>query len=158
MCELCGCTQYIAQGKEAVLKRAVEIVDELGLTAGNVDDYEDIEIISRFIAPFGTVEDKVYETAAWVSGLHLSIPRLKRQELYQAHVRAFKDIFSRLPAEGDPKHIGTTYHQLEQLSREVSDSDLATIDPEIARALKAVNQVHDNLEAKDARLKKRYGL
>ena len=158
MCELCGCSQYIKQGKEVVLRQAVAIVKELGLTAKNVDDYEDTEIISRLIAPFGSMEDDVYQTAVWVSNLHVGIRHLDWGERYQAHVRAFRDIFSRLPAQGEPKHIATTYHQLEQLSRELDDADLTSLDYETRETLQAVNHVHKGLEVKVVRLKQRYGL
>lgn len=158
MCQLCGCTEYIKQGNEAVLRRAVEIVSELSLTPDNVDDYEEIEIISRFIAPFGSVEDDVYQTAAWMGRLHLSQSGLGRSERYQAHVRAFRDIFSRLPAKGEAKHIATIYHQLEQLGRKLDDGDLTPVDPGIGKAIQAVNRVHDGLEAKEVKLRQRYGL
>jgi len=158
MCEFCGCSQYIKQGKEAVLRRAMEIVKELDLTAKNVDNYEDTEQISRLIAPFGSIEDNVYQTAAWVGALHMSQHNLNREEQYQAHVRAFRDIFSRLPVQGEPKHIVTTYHQLEQLSQELNDADPASLDPEIKEILQAVDHVHDDLAARMARLKQCYDL
>ncbi len=158
MCELCGCSQYMKQGKEAVLRRTVEIIKELGLTAQNVDDYEETEVISCLIAPFGSREDEAYQTAAWVSNLHMSMRQLDFAQRYQAHVRAFRDIFSRLPARGEPKHIVTTYHQMEQLSQELDDVDLASLAPETKEILQAVNRVHDGLEVKVARLKQRYGL
>ena len=158
MCQLCGCGQYIEQGKEAVIKRAVEIVNELGITARNADDYEDTEIISRLIAPFGSREDDVYQTAAWVSNLHMGMSRGDRSDRYQAHIRAFQDIFSRLPARGEPKHIATTYHQLEQLGHELDEADLASLDTKTRETLQAVNNIHGNLAGTIARLKQRYGL
>lgn len=158
MCRLCGCSQYLKQGKEAVLRRAVEVVKELGLTAGNADDYEATEVISGLIAPFGSREDEVHGTAAWISDLHEGMPRSGRDERFQAHARAFRDIFARLPARGDPKHIATIYHQLEQLARELDEAALASLAPEAREAIQAVNQVHEGLGAKVARLKERYGL
>ncbi len=158
MCQLCGCGQYIEQGKEAVLKRSVEIIKELGITARNAVDYEDTEVISRLIAPFGSSEDDVYRTAVWVSNLHMGMSRGDRSDHYQAHIRAFQDIFSRLPARGEPKHIATTYHQLEQLGHELDETDLASLDSETREALQAVNNIHGNLAGAIARLKQRYGL
>ncbi len=158
MCKLCGCSQYIKQGKEAVLRRAIEIVKELSLTAQNVDDYEETEVISRLITPFGSREDDAYQTAAWVSNLHMGMSRGDRSDRYQAHIRAFRDIFSRLPARGEPKHIATTYHQLEQLGHELDETDLASLDSETREALQAVNNIHGNLAGTIARLKQRYGL
>ncbi len=141
-----------------MLERAAEIVNELQLTAKNTDDYEDTETISGIIAPFGAPEDDIYRTAAWVGSLHMSQHRLDRAERYQAHVKAFRDIFSRLPVQGEPKHIVTIYHQLEQLGRELSDEGLASLDPETKEAVQAVNHVHDDMAARLARLKQRYGL
>lgn len=158
MCQGCGCDQYTGTGKQAVLNRAVEIVKELGLTAQNLDDYENTELICDFIAPFGSQEDEVYQTAVWEADLHLGMPRLNHQERYKAHVRAFRDVFSRLPAQGDPKHIVTVYHQLEQMVHELDDADLASLDPRTRDALQTVKHVHVNLAAKAARLKQRYGL
>lgn len=80
------------------------------------------------------------------------------QARYKAHVRAFRDIFSRLPAQGDPKHIVTIYHQLEQMVHELDENDLASLDPQTRDALREVKHVHANLAAKAARLKERYGL
>lgn len=158
MCELCGCNQYLKQGKKAVLRRTLEILNELCLTNQNADDYEATEIIAGIISPFGSKEDDVYPTAAWVSNLHMGMSRLDRDKRYQAHARAFRDIFSRLPAQGEPKHIATTYHQLEQLCRELDEADLASLEPPTQEAIRAVNQVHEGIEIKATRLKQRYGL
>ena len=157
MCHRCGCQHFIKEGKETVLKQVVDIIKELRLTPTNVDDYEATETISGIIAPFGLKEDKVYQTASWVSSLHENQPQLKQKERYQAHMRAFQDIFARLPAQGDPKHIATTYHQLEQLARELDETVIASLDPEIQEAIQAVNHVHDDT-TRQARLVERYGL
>lgn len=156
MCELCGCSQYITQGKEAVLKRTTEIVKELALTAKNASDYEDTEIISGIIAPFDTRDEDVYQAVVWISSLHMAVPRWKEQS--EAFVRAFRDIFSRLPVQEEPKHVVTIYHQLEQFIRELDDSDLASLDPETREAMQAMRHVHDDIEAKVAGMKERYGL
>lgn len=159
MCELCGCTRYIREGKEAVLRRATEIISELGLTPENADDYENTEIISRLISPFGSLEDEVYKAAVWVADLHMGVRKPNRfEERYKAHVRAFQDIFSRLPVKGEPRYIVTTYHQLEQLGWAVNSEDLASVDPRIRETLLAVNQVHEGVEIKEARLRQRYNL
>ncbi len=157
MCQRCGCQQFIKEGKEAILKRAVDIVKELRLSPANVDDYEITETMSGIIAPFGLKEDEVYQAASWVSSLHDDNPRVRRGEQYQNHVRAFRDIFARLPVQGDPKHIATTYHQLEQLARELDDVAKASLDPEIREAIEAVNHVHDD-RTRAARVRERYSL
>ena len=158
MCQLCGCTNYIQQGKDAVLRRAVEIVRELGLTAQNVADYEDTELVSSLIAPFGTKNDEVYETAAWVSDLHAVPGLINRITRYQEYVRASSDVFAGLPKHGDPRQIATTYHQLEQLNKELDDANLASVNANTREALQALRRVHDNPEDREARLKKRYSL
>ena len=158
MCQLCGCTEFIKQGKKAVLDRAMEIVEELGLTAQNVADYEDTELISSIIAPFGVVDDDAYQAAAWISHLHIGMGQVGRDEKYPSHVQAFRDIFARLPVQGDPKHIGTVYHQLEQLNKELDDASLAMLDPQPRQALQALRRVHDDPAGRASRLKQRYTL
>lgn len=158
MCQLCGCSHYLNQGKEAVTRRVVEVVKELGLTVHNADDYEATEIISGLIAPFGSRDDEIYQTAGWISGLHTDTPSSRREVQYQAHVKAWRDIFDRLPAQGHPRDVATTYHQLEQLARELDEVALAPLDPETQEAIKAVNRVHDDQAAKTAKLKARHGL
>ena len=151
MCQQCGCQQFIKAGKKVILKRAVAIVGELHLKPSNVDDYECTEAISALIAPFSFAKDEVYQTASWISGLH------DRGERYQAQVRAFKEVFARLPIQGDPKQIATTYHQLEQLARELDETTIASLDSDIQQAIQAVNRVHEDT-TRQKRLKERYSL
>lgn len=158
MCRLCECTTYIAKGKDAVLKRATEIIRIFRLTAQNVDDFEATEVISSLIAPFGSREDGVFRTAAWVSRLHDDGLQGEREQRYRASVQAFEDIFKRLPVHGNPKVLATTFHQLEQLCREMADDDLVSTESDVREAILAVNHVHDNMDIKVAQLKARYGL
>ncbi|MDP2730226.1 MAG: hypothetical protein Q8O55_07080 [Dehalococcoidales bacterium] len=153
MCQLCGCQQFIKDGQKAVIKRVTEIVTELQLTPANVDDYECTETISGFFAPFGSKEDEIYKAASWISGLHEG----RRKEQYQSHLAAFRDIFSRLPVRGDPKHIATSFHQIEQLARELDEEALASLKSELREAIEAVNRVHDD-NTRTARLRERYNL
>ncbi|MBI4495812.1 MAG: hypothetical protein HY697_02650 [Deltaproteobacteria bacterium] len=157
MCQHCGCKDFIKAGKEAVIKRAVDIVQELQLNPRNVDDYECTEAISGLIAPFASRQDDVYQTASWISGLHQGLPQSGRDERYEAHVRAFQDIFSRLPVPGDPKQIATTCHQLEQLARELDEEGMASLAPETREVIRAVHHVHEE-STRQERLKERYGL
>lgn len=157
MCQSCGCQQFIKAGQEAMVRRVTEIVAELQLTPANVDDYECTETISGSIAPFGIKEDEVYQVASWVSGLHDDNPQARRAEQYQKHVIAFRDIFARLPVQGDPKHIATIYHQLEQLARELNEPAKASLAPKIHQTIEAVNHVHDD-RTRAARVKERYSL
>ncbi|MBI4187871.1 MAG: hypothetical protein HY529_01555 [Chloroflexi bacterium] len=157
MCDLCGCQEFIKKGQESIRKRSVEIVKELRLAPNNIDDYECTEAISGMIAPFGNRDDEVYHAASWISGLHQSMSRLDRDERYQKHAHAFRDLFARLPVKGDPKHITTTYHQLEQLARELDEKSLASLDSETRRTIDTVNHIHED-RTRQARLKERYGL
>lgn len=158
MCQLCGCTEFIKRGKGIIRERVVAIVRELELTPANVDDYEATETISGIIAPLCSREEEIYQTAAWVSKLHEDMPRGGREERCQAYARAFRDIFARLPARGNPKLIATSWHQLEQLTKELGEVDLAALNPEVRETIQAVSHVHDGMEAKRTRLKERYGL
>lgn len=157
MCQYCGCTEFVKAGKGAVLKRAAEIVQELKLKPDNVDDYECTEAISAMIVPFTSRQDDVFQTASWISGLHEGVSQAGREKQYKAYVHAFRDIFSRLPTRGKPKHIGTTYHQLEQLARQLDEDTIASLEPEIQAAIRAVNHVHED-QTRQKRLKQRYGL
>ena len=157
MCQGCGCQQFLRQGSEAILKRAVDIVKELHLSPSNVDDYECTEAISAIIAPFGAREDDAYQIASWVSSLHDDNPRMGRGVQYQKCAEALRDIFARLPLPGDSKHIATIYHQLEQLARQVDETALASLAPQFREAIEAVNHVHED-STRQARLKERYGL
>lgn len=157
MCQRCGCQQFVQAGKEALLKRVTDIIDELSLTTANLDDYECTEVISDLIAPFAMKEDEVYQVASWISGLHEGVPQAARDERYQTHRRAFHDIFNRLPISGDPKNIATVYHQLEQLAREMDESAITSLTPELQQVVRAVNHVHED-RTRQTRLKERYGL
>ena len=158
MCELCGCTHYILQGKDVALGRAVEIVQELKLTVRNLPDYENTELISSIISPFGSRSDEVYKAAEWISDLHAFPGLINRNTRYEDYAKAFKDTFARLPVQGDARHIATTYHQLEQLNKELDDADLASVDSGVRSALQALRSVHDDAEGRENHLRQRYGL
>lgn len=157
MCQRCGCQQFLQEGDEASLKRAVDIVKELRLNLSNIDDYECTETISGMIAPFGMREDEVFPIASWISGLHEDNPQVRQREQYQKYVTAFRDIFARLPVYGDPKHIATIYHQLEQLARQLDEAALMPLEPETRQTIEAVNHIHED-RTRQPRLKERYGL
>ncbi len=158
MCQSCGCTAVLKQSKEAIRKRAAEIVAELSLNAGNVADYEDTELISSLIVPFGPREDDVTRTAAWIAGLHSESTQGNLDEQYKAYQTAFRAIFASLPAKGDPKKIITVYHQLEQLNKVLDDASLVSLNDETRQALLALRRVHDDRDGRVARLKARYKL
>jgi hypothetical protein len=136
----------------------VEIVNELQITAENLASYEDTELICSLIAPFGSRTDDIYQTAAWVSDLHALPGLVNRNTRYQEYVQAFRDIFGHLPVSGNPKDIATTYHQLEQLNKELDDVSLASVSPSTREVLDTLRRVHDDPEGRETRLKERYGL
>lgn len=157
MCELCGCGEFTKGGQETIRNRAVEIINQLQLNLDNLDDYECTETISGMMAPFALRQDEVYQAASWISGLHQGGKRDIRESQYQAYVRAFQDIFSRLPVRGESKEIGTTYHQLEQLARQVDEQSLSALAPQVQAIIHAVNDVHQD-KTRQSRLRERYGL
>lgn len=157
MCKRCGCQQFIKEGKEAILKRVVEIIGELKITPDNVDDYECAENIPGRIAPFGIRDDETYKAASEIIHITGSGRTPDRDKQYQTHVRAFQDVFLRLPVHRDPKHIATSWHQLEQLARELKETIKTSLDPELRQTIEAVNHVHDD-RTRAKRLNERYGL
>jgi len=64
-----------------------------------------------------------------VHSLHEPIYR----ERLQKYLDAAKDVFSKLPTRGDIKETITTFHQLEQLMKEIDDGELASIRDERVR-------------------------
>lgn len=158
MCQLCGCQKFIERGAEAVLKRAVEIVEQLGVTPGNMHLFEDCELICNLIAPrpsHSTVAPEIWETAQWVRSLHEEWAKVEGQ----AYTEAARGIFAQLPGGGNPKEVITTYHQLEQLHRHISEESLATLaDARVRDTILALRHIHDNPEKRRARIVERYKL
>jgi len=158
MCDLCGCKTYLDSGKQAVVNRAQEIIRRLGLTAENIELYEDCERISHEVFSYSspsTEESEMLAVSKWAHSLHEPIYK----ERFPKYIEAAKDVFARLPISGDAKGIVTAYHQLEQLAKEIGDRELASIkDTSIRETIRAVWGVHDNNLAKKTRLRERYGL
>ncbi len=158
MCQLCGCKKFIERGAEAVLKRAVDLVEELGVTPGNMHLFEDCELICNLIAPrpsHSTVAPEIWETAQWVRSLHEEWDKVEGQ----AYTEAARDIFAQLPGRGNAKEVITTYHQLEQLHRHISDESLTTLaDAGVRDTILALKHIHDNPAERRARLVQHYHL
>lgn len=157
MCQPCGCGRYIEQGHKAVLNRAVAIIKELGVTAENAQSFEDGERICGLIASkLASGEDEeVREIAAWVRELH----KRNYADRSQSYAAAARDVFAKFPAKGAPRDTITTWHQLEQLCRELSDGDISFIeDAAIKDAIRAVKHVHDDLNERRIEFLKRYHL
>lgn len=157
MCQQCGCLGFTEQGRSVVLDRAVAIVKEMGVTAENVQRFEDGERICGLIASklAGGEDDEVRQIADWVMALHKRT-YAKKSEAYAA---AARDVFAQFPAKGPPKDIITTWHQLEQLCRELNDEDISRVgDGAIRDAVRAVKHVHDDPQQRRIEFIKRYRL
>ena len=144
MCRQCGCESFIEQGPEAVLERAVAIVTEMGITADNVQRFEDGERICALIASKlpGEQHEEIRQTAEWVSELHQG----RRADRIEAYARAARDVFASLPAGGDaPRETITTWHQLEQLCHGLGEEVISRIEkPAVRDAIRAVQHVHED--------------
>lgn len=158
MCTLCGCREYISQGKEAVLRRAVELVQRLGLTAENASLFEDGEYICGILGPriaLSAEDADVWDTIQWDHRLHEEM----FAEKHRRAAAAARDVFQQMPAKGKPKEVITLYHQLEQLSRAIPRDMLASLDdPSVRRALEAMEHVHDRGGERKAELMSLYDL
>ena len=67
------------------------------------------------------------------------------QYLAQTALNAIRDIFNRFPAKGNPEIQLTLWQQLERLHREIPDKMIYSLqDVDLAAAIRAMRQVHDN--------------
>lgn len=158
MCDLCGCIKYINEGKQAILKRAREIITKLNLTHNNVELFEDCERIAHEVVAFSypSIEDnEIISISKWIHNLHE--PIFKKR--FQNYLDAAKDVFGKLPININTKEAITMYHQLEQLVKEIDDEDLKSLmDTNFKETLIAVKNIHNNNLIKRMRLKERYSL
>ena len=157
MCQPCGCGPYIEQGHKAVLNRVIAIIKEMGVTAENAQRFEDGERICGLIASkLASGEDEeVRQIAEWVRNLH----KRNYADRSQAYAAVARDVFAKFPAKAAPKDIITTWHQLEQLCRELTEADIASVeDGAIRDAFLAVRHVHDDLKERRIEFMKRYHL
>src|SRR3990172_6062895 len=131
MCQPCGFSRYIEQGHEAVLNRAVAVVKEMRVTAENAQRFEDGERICGLIASklASGEDDEVRQIAEWVRNLH----KRNYADRSQAYAAAARDVFAKFPAKAAPKDIITTWHQLEQLCRELTEEDISFVEDAAVR-------------------------
>lgn len=161
MCE-CGCAEYVKHqsgGKQVVFDRAVEIVRKLGITAENLHLFEDGEYICGLLSPKIPPANDAAEVWDVVQTMHRLHERIHREE-HQKGLAAAKDVFSKLPAKGPTRETMTLYHQLEQLQRELNDSDLDSLvsDPPLRATFHALRHVHDRSRERRAELSQQYNL
>lgn len=157
MCQPCGCVTFINQGPEAVLKRAVAIIKELGITTENAQLFEDGERICYLIASevLPSEDEEIHQIAQWVAGLH----QRNYADRSRAYAKAAREVFANFPAKAPPQEVITTWHQLEQLCHKLDDDLVSAVEePAIRDAIRAIQHVHDNLQERRAELLKRYSL
>lgn len=157
MCQSCGCGSYIEHGHKAVLNRVIAIVKEMGVTTENVQRFADGERICGLIASklAGGEDDEVRQIAEWVRELH----KRNFANRSQAYAAAARNVFANLPAQGPPRDIITTWHQLEQLCRELDDDLLSSLgDAAIRNTIRAVQHAHDDTQQHCTELLQRYHL
>jgi len=157
MCRPCGCGPYIEQGHKAVLNRVIAIIKEMGVTAESAQRFEDGERICGLIASkLASGEDEeVRQIAEWVRELH----KRNYANRSQSYVAAARDVFAKFPAKGAPRNLMTTWHQLEQLCRELTEEEITSVDDAAIRdGIRAVRHVHDDLEQQRVEFIKRYHL
>ncbi len=156
MCQRCGCADFIKEGQEAVLKQATAIIKEMGVTADNVQRFEDGERICDLIASkvVGDQYEELRQIAEWVSSLHQPL----RAERSQAYAKAAREVFANLPTKATPQEVVTRWHQLEQLCRELGDELISSVEQAAIReAIRAVQHVHADPQHR-AELLQRYHL
>lgn len=162
MCEVCGCENYLKapkNRKEVVLDRAVDLIRQLGVTTENLSLFEDGEYICGLVGPSVSADPGAAEVWDTVQTIHRCHERLHAKERSKA-VEAVRDVFRRIPgASTRPKETITLYHQLEQLQREVTDSDLESLgDPVLGDIFRALRKVHDNSKQRKHELAQKYSL
>jgi len=157
MCQPCGCGHYIEQGHKAVLNRVIAIIEQMGVTADNVQRFEDGERIGGLIASklAAGEDEEVRQIAEWVRELH----KRNYADRSQSYAAAARDVFAKFRANGAPRDIITTWHQIEQLCRKLTVEDISSVeDAAIRDAFLAVRHVHDDLKERRVEFMKRYHL
>lgn len=157
MCQPCGCVTFIEQGPEAILKRAVAIIKNMGITEENVQLFEDGERICYLIGSkiVSSEDAEVRQIAEWVAGLHQRV----HADRSQAYAKAARDVFANFPVKAPPREVITTWHQLEQLCRELDDNLVSAVDdPATRNTIRAVQHVHDDTQQRRVELLQRYDL
>ncbi len=161
MCEICGCTKYVRQlteGKKVVVNRAIEIVQKLGLTASNMELFEDGEYICGLLGPKVSLTPEAAEIWDVVQTVHRFQEEAHHEERKKA-LEAAKDVFGHLPTQGTLKETVSLYHQLAQLQRELTDADLdAFDDPVMREVIRSLRKAHTNGAQRKTDLAQKYGL
>lgn len=157
MCN-CGCKKYIDQGDKAIIKRVQEIVQNLKITADNLKLFEYAESICSLLGTKTSLlfeGGDVWEVVKTVQRFHETL----RPERNKAAVQAAREIFSKLPVQGNTKRNLTLYQQLEQLCHVITDEMITSIEkPELVALLKKMGNVRQLHEECTAELVQHYKL
>lgn len=158
MCQACGCSEYIKQGKDVALKRAVDIVKRLGVTPENARLFEDGETICGILGPRLPVSSseavEIWDIVQTVHAFHEGLHQDKRRKALEAA----KDIFNHFPAKGNPKETLILWQQLESLHHDLDDNMIDSQEPSVAAAIRAMRHVHDDSAQRRSELIKKYNL
>ncbi len=137
-----------------MVEKAVRIIREIELAPEDVEKYENCEIISDLLnnEMLGLIEDlDLRKVIRQMRNLHREI----RKENYRGYVHTTKELFGKI-LRAD---YVLRYHQLEQLSNKLNDSEIKKIrDKKIREVLQKVKHVHENIADKKANLIKKMNI
>jgi hypothetical protein len=130
------------------------IIEEIGLTPTNIMQYEECEIITDLMD-----DDIVNEVTDQQFRILLKKMRALHEEIrkmnYDEYIRTAVDIYQRIPNKEDV----LKYHDAEQISKLLTDTDLTRIqDNQLRNTIRALQHVHDNIAEKKANVIKRMNL
>jgi hypothetical protein len=131
---------------EDAIKKATKIINEVRLTPQDVEAYERCEIISDLMDEdmLKQVDDEeLRKILLKMRRMHMKVRRMN----YAAYIHTARELFEKIPN----KNYVLKYHELEQLSKEISEQDIKCIkDANIRKTLKKVKHVHDEIANKKA--------
>jgi len=129
---------------KAHVEKAMKIISELRLTPKNINQYEECEIISDLLdgelLRYMT-DEELRKIIQKMRDLHVEVRRMN----YAAYIDMAKELFRKIPN----RHYVLEYHELEQLSKKISDSEVKKIkEKNIREILDKVKHIHDNIDEK----------
>ncbi|MFQ5711660.1 MAG: hypothetical protein ACE5GD_07770 [Candidatus Geothermarchaeales archaeon] len=142
----------LSQG--VLVDRAVKLIRAIGLAEGDVDRFENCEMISDMVTEdmLELVDDRgLVETIKRMRDLHAHIRRAN----YEVYIEMAKKLFAEI---GDRDNV-LKYHELEQICQRIRDETLESIDDEnLRKTLISVKRIHDNIAERKAELIRRMPL
>ncbi|UCH38085.1 MAG: hypothetical protein JSV76_02680 [Candidatus Bathyarchaeota archaeon] len=130
------------------------IIEEIGLTPKNIMQFEECEIITDLMD-----DDIVNEVPDQQFRILLKKMRALHEEIrkmnYGEYIQTAVDIYQRIPNKEDV----LKYHDAEQISKLLTDTDLTCIqDNQLRNTIRALKHVHDNIAEKKANVIRRMNL